>query len=621
MERQAQAIQEAESINTCTECNQGALFTNTCTECNQGALFTNTGACSTCLQEHYHECNECGIMVHNPECFYYLSSEDGIWLNDGKNEGFYCEECFPKYGFICADCGVIEAKGKYKTVNDYGNEICNSCAEHYYHCDNCGCIIHEDNLHCPDDTCYCEECYANAIENIDIELDIPEYREAQRMSMAKREEFQGFRNSWREEFIPCVAEFYAIQLMKELNRRPDGLNMVDLAPMDALTGEYKINIYASIYHAINMNAVDELHCSPYWEGFMDKNDTREAQIIHDLKKFFMDYIFIACVGEARHVYNCSAHDGFIPEWLPVDTKKEYCSREDLWSYGYYLLELCKTNPSQYNFESFCKDLYRVFDENEWHSSYGGAKWANIIGHLCRYLNGEMQDLNFVDLSISLVHNGSLFVDKIGVSVPKLKRLLDLKFAAQIKDILEVIGYIKTEYIMYRYEEAYKFASAILEINKIEEKPITEVQAKAPDYIDIMKHCVMLLKNGKVSQKRQEKAVSYEELPKEVQQELESSMHIESLIQLKASGFMSQCYCTLCAEVKQAIVKTHDSLPLLHVDHGCSYPNHDCSKCYSISCGGHASLAFVIYKQVTGIDGGKHENHLIVHSPETHKKIA
>lgn len=561
MERQAQAIQEAESI----------------------------------FYSNHEYCSHCGIT---------MLTEDGTWLNDGKHEGFYCEECFPKYGFICADCSDIVTKGEYKTVNDAGNEICNSCAEHYYHCDNCGCIIHEYNLHCTDDTCYCEECYVDAIENIDIELDIPEYREAQRMPMTKREEFQGFRNSWREEFIPCVAEFYAIQLMKELNRRPDGLNMVDLAPMDALTGEYKINIYASIYHALNMNAVDELHCSPYWGGFMDKNDTREAQIIHDLKKFFMDYIFIACVGEARHVYNCSAHDGFIPEWLPVNTKKEYCSREDLWSYGYYLLELCKTNPSQYNFESFCKDLYRVFDENEWHSSYGGAKWANIIGHLCRYLNGEMQDLNFVDLSISLVHNGSLFVDKIGVSVTKLKRLLDLKFAAQIKDIPEVIGYIKTEYIMYRYEEAYKWASAILEINKIEEKPITEVQTKAPDYIEIAIPTYEVKHNAKwyiAHDQLPANTVSYGELPKEVQQELESSIHIESLILLKASGFMPQCYCPLCAAVKQAIVKAHDSLPLLHVDHVCSSPNHDCSKCYSISCGGHASLAFVIYKQVTGIN--------------------
>ena len=74
----------------------------------------------------------------------------------------------------CFDCGnIIESENFFE--NDGGEEICESCAEHYVTCYDCGNITHEDNVICDNDgNAYCEDCYDNNYTrcyDCDCELD------------------------------------------------------------------------------------------------------------------------------------------------------------------------------------------------------------------------------------------------------------------------------------------------------------------------------------------------------------------------------------------------------------------------------------------------------------------
>lgn len=63
--------------------------------------------------------------------------------------------------YICNDCGIRYIYDEDDEVYDPdGNQICHHCLDdHYRYCDNCGCLMHNDDANWDDyDNCYCNDC-------------------------------------------------------------------------------------------------------------------------------------------------------------------------------------------------------------------------------------------------------------------------------------------------------------------------------------------------------------------------------------------------------------------------------------------------------------------------------
>lgn len=82
-------------------------------------------------------------------CGYKTSDIDELVCIDGN---LYCDDCYE----TCDDCGddVLET---YETAS--GSHICNSCrSDSYVRCENCGELIHQDDIHTYHGDYYCEDC-------------------------------------------------------------------------------------------------------------------------------------------------------------------------------------------------------------------------------------------------------------------------------------------------------------------------------------------------------------------------------------------------------------------------------------------------------------------------------
>lgn len=98
-----------------------------------------------------------------------LEGVDWYWnLDCFKEVG---EENMRDLDRICADCGNEIEEGEELTyIEGYDRYVCNDCLEYYHECDNCGRMVHEDDLHsvdngnrnvcdsCLDDYRCCADC-------------------------------------------------------------------------------------------------------------------------------------------------------------------------------------------------------------------------------------------------------------------------------------------------------------------------------------------------------------------------------------------------------------------------------------------------------------------------------
>lgn len=125
-------------------------------------------------------CEECGELKENiisveddkycPDCLDEALNNGDVSVCDKCGEYFYegnaiyiqeageivCEDCAERHFYKCKECGQYFASC-YDTCN--GDYICSSCAEEYSVCENCGNLMH------PDDVCihhglpYCSDCF------------------------------------------------------------------------------------------------------------------------------------------------------------------------------------------------------------------------------------------------------------------------------------------------------------------------------------------------------------------------------------------------------------------------------------------------------------------------------
>jgi hypothetical protein len=126
------------------------------------------------------------------------------------------------------------------------------------------------------------------------------------------------------------------------------------------------------------------------------------RINEDLGLCFRDYLFLAAFGEARHAWDKA--EGSVPSDLPHGGWRESAMRD----------------ARQYDPDLVLPDLYRVFHDMDWHSGYGGEKWASIIKAAVKF--GEWPTAVFIDHCVDLEHNGGSCFDKTDAT-----SLMDIEF--------------------------------------------------------------------------------------------------------------------------------------------------------------------------------------------------
>lgn len=122
-------------------------------------------------QDEVCSCEECGSIHHQDSdelaCVY---PDNGRCTPDPS--GVRCENCRT----TCGDCN--REFESLSAENASGTAICQRCAENYYTCDSCDCIIHADRTHSDgEDGIYCRSCHnarvADRESDDDSESDSP----------------------------------------------------------------------------------------------------------------------------------------------------------------------------------------------------------------------------------------------------------------------------------------------------------------------------------------------------------------------------------------------------------------------------------------------------------------
>lgn len=326
--------------------------------------------------------------------------------------------------YICSDCTSLI----YGANNIYS---CDTCHKHY--CKNC--IIDYK----------CKNCYSKYKQYKHkhhqyqpIPLEQNEYFNTY------SEKLQEFITYWKNNFISEVSEFYVCQLVKKYYE-------------DAITEPEKIPGEEWCSQLISNNSISFMKFPNAVLTQMNKRINRQTK---KLSNFFRIYEWISCFGEARHSKRNAKNGNVVkipfPKWIGTGKGRQAC-----WQDAFQMWD----NISENIIIDRCMNLVLLFDHMKWNSAYGGAKWGFIIKTMIRNICGEIPNQIFVDMSVSLVHNGNLFVDKLGIDTNTVRKLLDYKFKSTIYDANSLIDYIKNP--TYDYE-------GVLQWVKINSKNIQHV---------------------------------------------------------------------------------------------------------------------------------------------------
>lgn len=329
-----------------------------------------------------------------------------------KNKNGYtfklCKECTEEGVFMCSKCGYTYM-GEFATLVDGEWIYCKECSKWLKKCTSCG-KLDDWTFKKNDLESTCSDCLPTNETFLKFKQDTVYYF----LEGEEGQKILDWKKYWRHHFNSHVAEWYVLHMRKATYRKKP----VAQGFSSMLSG-YKLNSYE--------------------EMIREKEDKRFEELTDLLEDFFRKYILISCIGESRFAPS-AARDGYdhLPSWVPV--KDGGGNRENNWNYGFWML-----NRGIHTEVDLAIDLVGIFELNWGESTaYGGAKWASIANHLMEYLAGSMSKVVFVDQAVSLCHNGSIFVDKLGVCIDDTKRILDLKFRAEEKDIPRLLSFMKRD---------------------------------------------------------------------------------------------------------------------------------------------------------------------------------
>lgn len=109
--------------------------------------------CEDCaIANGYIRCDDCGEWMRESDCYTTVSGE------------CICPDCYRSGDYVvCEDCGDVIRREDAITVNNgYRDEmqVCESCADAYYRCDNCGEYFTDFRVHRDaHEGVVCDECY------------------------------------------------------------------------------------------------------------------------------------------------------------------------------------------------------------------------------------------------------------------------------------------------------------------------------------------------------------------------------------------------------------------------------------------------------------------------------
>lgn len=113
--------------------------------------------CEDCYDSgDYGRCNDCGDVV---------PWDDMLTINAGTRYEFHvCDSCADRYD-TCDDCGDRFTDDQLRQ-DDFGTVICDDCySRRWYTCDNCGRLVHADDVVFHNGYAYCENCGGGSESN------------------------------------------------------------------------------------------------------------------------------------------------------------------------------------------------------------------------------------------------------------------------------------------------------------------------------------------------------------------------------------------------------------------------------------------------------------------------
>ena len=373
---------EEKIIRTCAEC--GCVIEDN----DDWYEFDGKIYCEDCDDELFGYCEDCGCKCYRDEM---------NWIEG--YEHYVCDDCYDDY-IECANCGeLVRRNGSYNTVD---GRVCEYCRDYHYSiCDECGEVIHTDNLHYDDedDMYYCDECYENREEKA-----IYSYHH----SHNKELKFFGGVDNGKELFLGTELE------IDNGNDREDTARaMKNAMPTNFITmendgsldyGFENITQPATLeYHTSIRNNYEDMFQIAKENGFRSHNTSTCGYHIHFNRSFFEDKED-ECIAKLLYLvekfwdelvkFSRRNYDN-LDRWAKKYDKTPNEVVEDMKCYNldrYHAINLTNRNTIEFrmfrgtlNIETFIATLQLV---------------DTIVRYVKEHTNNDIQSLQFTDLLIT-----------------------------------------------------------------------------------------------------------------------------------------------------------------------------------------------------------------------------
>lgn len=189
----------ADETIICAHCGEPVTSTRTVHNAETGA---DEEWCDDCIADYAYECDHCGRLttsvntVDTPygdedwcdsciesdayvcdRCGRYTSTTTSVavrynWRTGDVYED-WCGNCLEEHAVACDDCGEYFADDNYDGCdsydmwNGYSRTICHSCREHYYWCNDCENLVHDDDVVFVGGNAYCPDCAPETSDNLE----------------------------------------------------------------------------------------------------------------------------------------------------------------------------------------------------------------------------------------------------------------------------------------------------------------------------------------------------------------------------------------------------------------------------------------------------------------------
>ena len=149
---------------------------------------------------------------------------------------------------------------------------------------------------------------------------------------------------------------------------------------------------------------------------------------------FKKYTDMVVGGELRHVIQQGASEENLQylAWSDLCPEPHPSSREAMWKAWYGVRQ-------EWGIDAL-KDAKIMFDSMGYSNAFGGELWGNIAENLIYLEEGQISPTLFIDLCFGLVHNGGVYLDKLGAwNSNSLKKVLNINLSGKLENLVQYAG--------------------------------------------------------------------------------------------------------------------------------------------------------------------------------------